>query len=99
LETNVLTFSGNWAGTGEISGANDAEKICMDAGEYMESGVVNTGNRMVELDQNHYAAGDTIKLEYRHDTTEVDCLLAAWNDYTIPFLSLGYVQVRIESTL
>jgi hypothetical protein len=65
----------------------------------MESGVVNTGSRMVELDQNHYAVGDDVKLEYRTGATEVACKAAAWIDYTIPFLSSGYVQVRIESTL
>jgi len=99
VEDNVQTFLNNWTGTGEIGGAGDAETICMNAGEYMESEVVNTGAQTVELAQNVYAAGDTILLRYRHGATQVDCLAAGWNDYTIPFVSLGYVQVRIESTL
>jgi hypothetical protein len=72
----------------------------MDAGEYMESEVVNTGVKFVELLQNNYdITGDDVLLKYRHGATEVACLASAWNNYTVPFLSLGYVQVRIESTL
>ena len=65
----------------------------------MESEVVNPGDTLVELLQNEYAAGDTILLRYRHGISEAACLAAAWNNYTVPFASLGYVQVRIESTL
>jgi len=99
-ETNVLTFADHWTGTGEISGAGDTEKICLNTTEYMISDVVYTGVRTVELDQNHYdPSGDTVKLSYRHGDTQVACEAAAWNDYTVPFVSLGYVQVRVESTL
>jgi len=65
----------------------------------MESEVVYTGTITVELAQNVYAAGATILLRYRHGATEVDCLAAAWNNYTVPFVSLGFVQMRVESTL
>lgn len=99
-EANTRAFAGNWTGTGDISSSGDGETIDINAGEYMESEVVNTGIKTVELDQNHYdITGDTVKLEYRHGATIVDCEAAGWNDYTIPFLSLGFVQVRIESTL
>jgi hypothetical protein len=53
----------------------------------------------VTLLQNNYAVGDAIKILYRHGNSAANCLAAAWNDYTVPFTSLGYVQVRIESTL
>lgn len=97
LETNVETFAGNWLGTGVISGAGDAETICLAVGEYMESNVVNTGISTIELDQNHYnPAGDALLLKYRTADTEGNCLSAAWNIYTVPFVSLGYVQVRVE---
>lgn len=100
LETNVRDFAGNWTGTGTINGAGDAETICMSTGEYMESEVVNTGVQTVELLQNNYdPGGDTILLRYRHGNSQANCLLAAWNNYVAPFVSLGYVQVRIESTL
>jgi len=95
-EDNIRDFTGNWTGTGAINGSGDAEVLCVEPGEYMESEVVITGIKTVELLQNEYAAGDTILLRYRHGATEVACLAAAWNDYTVPFLSLGYVQVRVE---
>jgi hypothetical protein len=95
----VRTFADNWTGTGAISGVGDAEIACLNEGEYLESEVVNTGVQTVVLAINQYAAGDTVLIRYRHGATEVACLAAAWNDYTIPFVSLGYVQVRIESTL
>jgi hypothetical protein len=53
----------------------------------------------MELDQNHYAAGDDVTMEYRHGATEIACLNAAWQPYANPFMSLGYVQVRMTSTL
>ena len=72
----------------------------MHSGEYMISEVVETGASTVELDQNHYdISGDTIDLDYRHGATQVACEAAAWNDYTVPFVSLGFVQVRVMSTL
>jgi hypothetical protein len=32
-------------------------------------------------------------------TTEATCEIAGWNNYTVPFASLGYVQIRMTSTL
>jgi hypothetical protein len=96
LEDNIRDFAGNWTGTGTIENAGDAERLALDAGEYMVSEVVNTGLFTVQLLYNNYAAGDEITLKYRHGATEGDCLAAAWNDYTVPFDSLGYVQARVE---
>lgn len=97
IETNIRDFSGNWTGTGGISGVGDAETMCIDPGEYMESEVVITGTVLVTLLQNTYdITGDTIKLRYRHGADEAACLAAAWQDYTVPFTSLGYVQIRVE---
>lgn len=96
LETNIRTFSGNWTGTGSIEGSGDSENLVLDTGQYMVSEVVETGIQNVELLQNNYASGDTVTLQYRHGATQVACEAADWNDYTVPFISLGYVQVRIE---
>ncbi len=65
----------------------------------MVSEVVFTDVLTTELLQNHYAAGDAVTLKYRHGADEAACLAASWNTYTAPFSSLGYVQVRLESTL
>lgn len=95
----MRTFAGNWSGTGAIENAGDLERVALESGEYMASEIVDTGARTVELDYNHYRAGDAILLRYRHGATPGDCAAAAWVNYTVPFISLGYVQVRLESTL
>ena len=71
----------------------------MDVGEYMISEVVGTGSIYIELLQNEYAAGDTVIMQYRHGPSIGDCESAAWNDYVGKFNSLGFAQIRIESTL
>lgn len=97
VETNIRTYSGNWTGTGAISGVGDAEIISLDSGEYMISEVVDTGARHVELDQNHYnPSGDNVTLKYRTGASKAACEAAAWTAYTVPFLSDGFAQVRIE---
>lgn len=98
-EDNTRTFASDWSGTGQISGSGDAETICLDVGEYMESEVVNTGIINTELLQNDYdGSGDNVVLKYRHGDTEENCLGASWTIYTISFESLGYVQIRLEAT-
>jgi len=101
LEDNVLPFNGNWTGTGTIEnpGANDNERLALDAGEYMISEMVNTGVITCELLQNEYAVGDDVTLEYRDGATAAACNAAAWGAYAAPFESLGYVQIRVTSTL
>jgi len=103
LEANDENFAGNWTGTGALEGdpGNDNERICFDnPGEYMISEVVNTGAYTVSLFQNLYdVTGDDVDLDYRHGNTKAACEAAGWNDYTVPFTSLGYVQIRLTSTL
>lgn len=97
VEDNVRTFATNWTGTGSVSGVGDAEIVSLDSGEFMISEVVETGNRHVELDQNHYdPSGDNAVLKYRTGISQAACEAASWTDYTAPFLSDGFVQVRLE---
>jgi hypothetical protein len=66
----------------------------------MEGEIVDTGTYTVTIYQNKYdVSGDDVTLRYRHGATPAACLAASWNDYTVPFTSLGYVQLRLESTL
>jgi hypothetical protein len=66
----------------------------------MNSDVVETGAVTVSLFQNLYdGTGDDVVLRYRHGATPAACLSASWNDYTVPFTSLGYVQARLEATI
>lgn len=65
----------------------------------MVSEVVHTGAVDIIILYNVYAAGDNINLDYRHGNTPAACVAAGWNDYVGQFTSLGYVQVRVTSTL
>jgi len=96
-QSNVRTFTGNWTGTGTIENSGDAERIALHSAQYMEGEVVNTGIKTVSLSQNVYDAGDMAIIKYRHGVDSASCLAASWNNYTVPFGSLGYVQIRIES--
>ena len=100
LEANIRDFNGNWTGTGAVEGVGDAEVLELHAGENMVSEVVDTGANSVTLLQNEYRpAGDNVTMEYRHGATEANCEAAGWVAYGAPFDSLGYVQVRMTSTL
>ena len=99
VEDNIRTFVSDWSGTGTISNSGDAETIDLNAGEYMVTEVVYTDTLEVELLQNHYdPTGDDVVLKYRHGNSEENCLVASWTTYTVPFASLGYVQLRLEAT-
>jgi len=71
----------------------------LESGEYMISEIVDTGLQTVALYQNQYQPGDDVNLDYRHGATPNACAVASWNDYSVPFVSLGYVQIRVTSTL
>ena len=101
-ETNVRTFNGNWTGDGSIVSSGDDEQICLNSGEYMESEVVQVPvNGTITIYQNKYdPTGDDVLLRYRQGASEAACLAASWTDYTVPINpSLGFVQIRVESTL
>jgi hypothetical protein len=101
LEGTVRDFQYNWTGTGTVinGGVADTERIDLSAGEYMISEVVDTGAVNVEILYNVYTAGDTIDLDYRTGASRTACQAAAWNNYVSGFLSSGYVQIRVTSTL
>jgi len=97
-EANILDFAGNWSGTGAITGAGDAEAIELDVGEYMISEIVDTGDMECVLLQNSYdASGDDVIMEYRTGATASECFDAAWTIYTVPFVSEGYVQIKLTN--
>ena len=97
-EGNVRNFSGNWTGTGFISGSGNYEKMYLSSLSYMESEVVNTGANSIDLYQNRYSGGDTGVLKYRSGSTVVNCQAAEWQVYSGSFASLGYTQVRVEGS-
>lgn len=97
VETNIRDYTGNWSGTGSISGSGDAEKMTLSAGQYMNSEVVITGTVFVKLETGKYQAGDSVTIKYRHGDSEAACLAASFQTYSSPFDSLGYVQMRLEA--
>lgn len=99
IEENIRTFTDHWYGTGAIENVGDTERLALDEGEYMISEVVFTDAYTVTLLQNTYdGTGDDVNIWYRHGATEAACLSADWNPYTVPFTSLGYVQVKMENS-
>lgn len=101
LEAIVHDFDGNWTGTGAIEnpGEDDTERLALESTEYMISEVVATGAVNVVIQYNVYQAGDDINLDYRHGDSVANCEAAAWQDYGGAFESLGFLQVRVTSTL
>lgn len=95
-EGNVRTFSGNWTGTGVISGSGNSEKILLSTGNYMQSEIVNTGANSIQLLQNRYSGGDTGILKYRSGSNVINCEAAGWEIYSGSFASFGYTQIRVE---
>ncbi len=98
-EESSATFTNHWLGSGETSGTSDEEKIQLDPGEYMEDlNIVHPGEgSVVTLQKNKYGTGGTSVLKYRTASTVAGIFSATWTEYTVPFSSLGYVQIRIEN--
>lgn len=98
-ESNVLTFNNRWTGTGLIASSGDGENLQLNAGEYMESNIVQTGAQTILLTINQYASGDTPTIKYRTASSPGVLTGTAYSTYSTPFSSSGYVQVRLESSL
>lgn len=97
-ESNTRTFVDHWTGTGEISSAENNEQIGFGSNKYMMSEIVNTGSKNIELSINVYASGNSVSLLYRTGSTLLDCANSEWSVYGLPFLSLGYVQIRLQNS-
>jgi hypothetical protein len=95
----VRDFNNNWIGDGTIinPGVADTEALQLGSGQSMTSEIVQSDKRQVEILYNTYDTGDNITLEYRHGLTDGACQAAGWNTYTGPFISLGFIQVRVTN--
>lgn len=100
VEENTKDYTGNWTGTGAISGAGDPELIGLQTGEYMESQDWYLGPcifNSARLRQNVYdPTGDDVTLKYKTAATLAALPGTGWSAYTGPFQSLGWVKIRIE---
>jgi len=97
-EDFTVNFTGDWAGTGTISGSGDSEQINLAPGEYMESPSRKTGAITVILDLDKYGTGyGSPTVKYKTGETEEECeAVGSWTTYSAPFSSSGWVKVRVE---
>jgi len=96
------TFEGDLAdgtGTGTVSGSADDEIVSMSSGQTWISPAVNTGSQQVTITYDQYQTGEGVAgtIEYRTGANKTACLGAGWLDYTVPFSSSGWVQVRLTA--
>lgn len=96
-QDNTRTFAINWTGTGTISGSGDSEIVRLKPTEYVESEVVNVGigTALITLDEYQSGEGAPI-VKYKDGDSEANCEADTWNTYTVPFVSQGYVKIRLE---
>lgn len=98
-QLNTRTFAADWTGTATASGAGDAQILTFYPSENMESKVVQTGVARVVVAQNVYQQNDNVVIKYRHGASVAACQAASWSTYTVPFVCLGFMQVRLEATV
>lgn len=96
-QTNTRTFNGNWTGNGTISGSGDAEKLTLGNNQTMESEVVDTGNYIVKLQANVYGNGNNVTIQYRTDANETNIANANYANYSAPFNSSGFTQIKLST--
>lgn len=98
-ETNTRPFADNWTGDGEILDSGDAEQIGLNVDNEMVSEIVDTGVVTVTLSMDKYRTGSSSgpikKLYYRTGISPIILETVGWAEYSVPFASSGYVQVRI----
>jgi len=96
-EVYARTFAVHWTGTGTIAGVGDNETVFLLSGQFEESESWYVGSFKVQLLEDKYKVGaGTPILKYKTGATRVACEAAGWNNYTVPFQSLGWVKARIE---
>lgn len=97
-ESNIRNFTGNWSGTGYISGVNDAERLNFVAAENEESETWNIGAHRIKIQYNKYSAGSGIPtIKYKNGATQALCEADSWHNYIGSFVCSGWVKVRIET--
>ena len=85
------------SGTGEVTGTDDSEALCLEVDEYWILPAKNVGIAEVEITYDQYDTGYySGTIEYRTGATRVACEAASWNTYTTHFTSLGWVQIKVS---
>jgi len=68
-------------------------------GEYMQSYPVHIGTGTVSIEYDKYDTGSGVPptVEYKDGDSVVNCEADSWNTYSVPFVSSGYVQIRVTN--
>jgi len=91
-------LSGNWSGTGVISGVGDAEILTLYPGDSMESETWFIGSGSVIIVNSKYGVEFGVPtIEYKTGATKLACEAAGWNNYTGAFSSLNWVKIRVSA--
>jgi hypothetical protein len=96
-EDNIKPYTGNWSGTGAIVGSGNDEKIRLAEGQYMEMDEPwNLTSMRAIVSLNKYGSGDAATIKYKDGDSAANCEADDWNLYTVPFVSSGWIMVRLE---
>jgi hypothetical protein len=97
-EDNIRDFSGNWTGTGVISGSGDAEMIELYPGDDMESETWFIGSGSVMIVEDKYGGGPgAATIQYKTGATKEACEADSWHNYVGAFNSLNWVKIRVSA--
>jgi hypothetical protein len=58
--------------------------------------IIQTGIHTITVEANHYGVGNTPLIKYKTGNSPENCDADEWNIYSSPFISEGYVMLRIE---
>jgi len=98
-ELNIRDFSGNWTGTGAVSGSSDSEKLLICVDEYMESETWQLGAGNASITLNKYGSGSgSPPIQYKTGADASACEADSWHNYSTSFTSLGYVKIRLNGS-
>ena len=89
-------FSDGTVTGGSIDGSGDYEKVTLGSGNYWTSHIVRTGANMVKFVYGKYriGSGSPGTFQFKTGSSKATCDADTWHDYTGPFQSSGWVQLR-----
>jgi hypothetical protein len=97
VEINIRDFTGNWAGSGSIVFAGDAEKVLLYSGQEMISETWDIGFGRVKITIDKYAAGfGAPVVQYKSGNSKANCEADIWRDYIGSFVQDGWVKVKVN---
>ena len=101
-ESNTEDFTGNWTGTGTISGNSDAEIVTLSSGQYKDSEAwrLGVGVAVIRVDEYGNLGQGIVTVQYKTGATRIACeAVGSWTTYNgVSLTSAGWVKIRIINT-